>query len=41
MTDPSRPSSEKPEPEANSGHTRRDTIKYLIAGSLAASCPIP
>ena len=30
MTDPSRPSSEKP--EAPNGHTRRDTIKYLIAG---------
>ena len=33
----------KPSPDQNkhNGHTRRDTIKYLVAGSVAASCPIP
>jgi len=42
MTD-SRDSSrdEAPFEQQNTGHTRRDTIKYLIAGSVAATCPIP
>jgi len=38
MTDPRKPSFDD---EKNGGHTRRDTIKYLIAGSIAASCPVP
>ena len=42
MTDPRNPAPEKPGSEQeDSGHTRRDTIKYLIAGSIAASCPVP
>ena len=40
MTDPRKPSPVPPE-EQTGGHTRRDTIKYLIAGSIAASCPVP
>ena len=40
MTDTRKPSPVRAE-EPTGGHTRRDTIKYLIAGSVAASCPIP
>src|SRR3954464_16088439 len=40
MTHPRKPSPIRPEDQTG-GHTRRDTIKYLIAGSVAATCPIP
>src|SRR5947199_10463952 len=42
MTDSRDPSrDEAPLEQQNTGHTRRDTIKYLIAGSVAATCPVP
>ena len=40
MNDKHKLSPDQP-PQPENGHTRRDTIKYLIAGSIAASCPVP